>query len=73
MLIAVGGCVAQAEGIEVRRRAPFVDIVFGPQTYHRLPEFVARALRAGGGGRRHQLSGRAEVRPRCPSPGWHRG
>ncbi len=49
MLIAVGGCVAQAEGIEVRRRAPFVDIVFGPQTYHRLPEFVARALRAGGG------------------------
>ncbi len=48
MLIAVGGCVAQAEGIEVRRRAPFVDIVFGPQTYHRLPEFVARARRAGG-------------------------
>jgi tRNA-2-methylthio-N6-dimethylallyladenosine synthase len=48
MLIAVGGCVAQAEGIEVRRRAPFVDIVFGPQTYHRLPEFVARVLRAGG-------------------------
>jgi tRNA-2-methylthio-N6-dimethylallyladenosine synthase len=49
MLIAVGGCVAQAEGAEVRRRAPFVDLVFGPQTYHRLPELVARALRAGGG------------------------
>ena len=46
MLIAVAGCVAQAEGAEIRRRAPFVDLVFGPQTYHRLPELVARALRA---------------------------
>jgi tRNA-2-methylthio-N6-dimethylallyladenosine synthase len=44
MLIAVGGCVAQAEGAEMRRRAPCVDIVFGPQTYQRLPELVARAL-----------------------------
>jgi tRNA-2-methylthio-N6-dimethylallyladenosine synthase len=43
MLIAVAGCVAQAEGEEVMRRAPFVDIVFGPQTYHRLPEMIARA------------------------------
>ncbi len=43
MVIAVGGCVAQAEGAEVRRRAPFVDIVFGPQTYHRLPEMLTRA------------------------------
>ena len=49
MLIAVAGCVAQAEGAEIRRRAPYVDLVFGPQTYHRLPELVARALRAGGG------------------------
>ena len=49
VLIAVGGCVAQAEGAEVRRRAPFVDLVFRPQTYHRLPELVARALRDGGG------------------------
>ena len=48
MIIAVAGCVAQAEGAEIQRRAPFVDIVFGPQTYHRLPEMVARA----GGGRR---------------------
>jgi tRNA-2-methylthio-N6-dimethylallyladenosine synthase len=45
MLIAVAGCVAQAEGEEIRRRAPFVDLVFGPQTYHRLPEMVAAALR----------------------------
>jgi tRNA-2-methylthio-N6-dimethylallyladenosine synthase len=49
MLIAVGGCVAQAEGGELRRRAPFVDVVFGPQTYHRLPELVERAARQGGG------------------------
>ncbi len=43
MIVAVGGCVAQAEGAEILERAPFVDIVFGPQAYHRLPEMVARA------------------------------
>ncbi|MGH7087279.1 MAG: tRNA (N6-isopentenyl adenosine(37)-C2)-methylthiotransferase MiaB, partial [Stellaceae bacterium] len=48
LLIAVAGCVAQAEGAEVVARAPNVDIVLGPQTYHRLPEMVARALRAEG-------------------------
>jgi tRNA-2-methylthio-N6-dimethylallyladenosine synthase len=48
MIIAVAGCVAQAEGAEILRRAPFVDIVLGPQTYHRLPEMVAQASRAGG-------------------------
>ncbi|MFO0989933.1 MAG: tRNA (N6-isopentenyl adenosine(37)-C2)-methylthiotransferase MiaB [Alphaproteobacteria bacterium] len=47
-VIAVAGCVAQAEGEEIRARAPFVDLVLGPQTYHRLPEMVARAARAGG-------------------------
>jgi len=46
MIIAVAGCVAQAEGAEIIRRAPFVDVVLGPQTYHRLPEMVARATRA---------------------------
>ncbi len=46
MIIAVAGCVAQAEGAEILRRAPEVDIVLGPQTYHRLPEMVARATRA---------------------------
>ena len=40
-ILAVGGCVAQAEGEEMRRRAPFVDMVFGPQSYHRLPEMIA--------------------------------
>jgi len=45
MTIAVAGCVAQAEGAEIRRRAPQVDMVFGPQAYHRLPEMLARAAR----------------------------
>jgi tRNA-2-methylthio-N6-dimethylallyladenosine synthase len=49
MLVAVAGCVAQAEGAEIMRRAPFVDMVFGPQTYHRLPEMVAKVTRSGGG------------------------
>ncbi len=43
MLIAVAGCVAQAEGEEIVRRAPAVDLVFGPQTYHRLPQLLARS------------------------------
>ena len=44
-IIAVGGCVGQAEGEEVIERAPYVDIVFGPQTYHRLPEYLAKVQR----------------------------
>ena len=40
--IVVAGCVAQAEGEEITRRAPWVDIVVGPQTYHRLPDLVAK-------------------------------
>jgi len=44
----VAGCVAQAEGEALKKRAPIVDIVLGPQTYHRLPEMVARALREDG-------------------------
>lgn len=46
MLLAVAGCVAQAEGAEIMKRAPYVDIVLGPQTYHRLPEMIAQAQRA---------------------------
>src|SRR5690606_6196364 len=41
-IIAVAGCVAQAEGEEIIRRAPLVDLVIGPQTYHRLPEALLR-------------------------------
>jgi tRNA-2-methylthio-N6-dimethylallyladenosine synthase len=48
MLLAVAGCVAQAEGAEIVARAPAVDLVVGPQSYHRLPEMIARAARAGG-------------------------
>ncbi len=48
MILAVAGCVAQAEGGEILRRAPFVDMVFGPQAFHRLPEMISRASRAGG-------------------------
>ncbi len=48
MILAVAGCVAQAEGAEILSRAPFVDLVLGPQTYHRLPEMVARVTRAAG-------------------------
>ncbi|MCY4237110.1 MAG: tRNA (N6-isopentenyl adenosine(37)-C2)-methylthiotransferase MiaB [Rhodospirillaceae bacterium] len=47
MLIAVAGCVAQAEGEEIQRRAPAVDLVFGPQTYHRLPDMLAEVRRRG--------------------------
>lgn len=42
-MIGVAGCVAQAEGAEIQRRAPMVDLVVGPQSYHRLPALVSRA------------------------------
>jgi tRNA-2-methylthio-N6-dimethylallyladenosine synthase len=45
VVLAVAGCVAQAEGEEIVRRAPAVDLVFGPQSYHRLPELLVRAVR----------------------------
>jgi tRNA-2-methylthio-N6-dimethylallyladenosine synthase len=45
--IAVAGCVAQAEGREILRRAPAVDVVVGPQSYHRLPQLLARSTREG--------------------------
>ncbi len=45
MVIGVGGCVGQAEGKEIIRQAPYVSMVFGPQTYHRLPEMIAQMNR----------------------------
>ena len=48
LILAVAGCVAQAEGEEILKRAPYVDMIFGPQTYHRLPEMVARTHRETG-------------------------
>ena len=46
-LIALAGCVAQAEGAEAKRRSPLIDIVVGPQAYHRLPEMVEAAVLGG--------------------------
>jgi tRNA-2-methylthio-N6-dimethylallyladenosine synthase len=45
VVVAVAGCVAQAEGQEIIRRAPGVDLVVGPQSYHRLPDLLTRSLR----------------------------
>jgi tRNA A37 methylthiotransferase MiaB len=47
VLIGVGGCVASQEGAEIIKRAPYVDVVFGPQTLHRLPELLESAGAAG--------------------------
>ena len=51
LLIGVGGCVASQEGIEIVKRAPYVDLVFGPQTLHRLPELISA----------RQVTGRPQV------------
>lgn len=48
MVITVAGCVGQAEGEEIFRRAPYVDVVVGPQSYHRLPDMVAKVEREAG-------------------------
>ncbi len=45
LVIGVGGCVASQEGEAIRERAPFVDLVFGPQTLHRLPQMIEQARR----------------------------
>ena len=45
LIIGVGGCVASQEGDAIRERAPYVDLVFGPQTLHRLPQMLAEARR----------------------------
>jgi len=47
LLIGVGGCVASQEGTNIIKRAPFVDLVFGPQTIHRLPEMIKEKLNTG--------------------------
>ena len=55
MMLAIGGCVAQAQGEEMMRRAPAIDMVFGPQSYQELPTLIARAERE------LQQSGRSRV------------
>src|SRR5436305_15156919 len=47
LIIGVGGCVASQEGATIVERAPYVDIVFGPQTLHRLPELIPRRRSSG--------------------------
>ena len=47
VLIGVGGCVASQEGEAIIARAPYVDVVFGPQTLHRLPQLLASRVRLG--------------------------
>ena len=47
IIIGVGGCVASQEGEAITARAPFVDLVFGPQTIHRLPQMLAELRRTG--------------------------
>ena len=47
VLLAVGGCVASQEGAAIVARAPYVDLVFGPQTLHRLPEMIAARRESG--------------------------
>ncbi len=59
--IGVAGCVAQAEGEEIMRRQPMVDLVVGPQSYHRLPEMEAKA-RARNARARHRFPARGQVR-----------
>ncbi|OXE28229.1 tRNA (N6-isopentenyl adenosine(37)-C2)-methylthiotransferase MiaB, partial [Vibrio parahaemolyticus] len=43
VVIGVGGCVATQEGDHIRERAPYVDVIFGPQTLHRLPEMIKQS------------------------------
>jgi tRNA-2-methylthio-N6-dimethylallyladenosine synthase len=56
VVIGVGGCVASQEGEAITKRAPFVDLVFGPQTLHRLPDMIAELRR----------TGRSQVDVSCP-------
>ena len=65
IVIGVGGCVASQEGDAVIRRAPQVDLVFGPQTLHRLPEMIAAGPRQGARRGRYQLSRRSRNSTTC--------
>jgi len=47
LIIGVGGCVASQEGATIIERAPYVDVVFGPQTLHRLPELIEKQRQSG--------------------------
>jgi tRNA-2-methylthio-N6-dimethylallyladenosine synthase len=67
LVIGVGGCVASQEGEAIRRRAPYVDLVFGPQTLHRLPELL-RAAKGHGGAKVDVSFPEIEKFDRLPEP-----
>ncbi len=62
LVIGVGGCVASQEGEGILERAPFVDLVFGPQTIHRLPAMIAELRSDAGAAGRRVVSGDREIR-----------
>jgi tRNA-2-methylthio-N6-dimethylallyladenosine synthase len=62
LIIGVGGCVASQEGAAIVARAPYVDVVFGPQTLHRLPQLIAEAASPGQVAGRHFLPRDREIR-----------
>ena len=72
LVIGVGGCVASQEGEAIVKRAPFVDVVFGPQTLHRLPDMLRaqRSERPRPGG--YFLPGNRKIRPSAASAGGRR-
>jgi tRNA A37 methylthiotransferase MiaB len=69
VLIGVGGCVASQEGADIIKRAPYVDVVFGPQTLHRLPELLA-ARSAKNGPKSTSLFLKLKSSITCRPPKW---
>ncbi len=69
LIIGVGGCVASQEGADIVGRAPYVDVVFGPQTLHRLPALIRARRATGDAAGRHQLSGDREIRSPAAAAG----
>ena len=70
VLIGVGGCVASQEGAAIIERAPYVDVVFGPQTLHRLPELLRRARAASSARRWTSAFPRSRSSTTCRRRGW---
>ncbi|MBF0273409.1 MAG: tRNA (N6-isopentenyl adenosine(37)-C2)-methylthiotransferase MiaB [Magnetococcales bacterium] len=71
VIFAVGGCVGQAEGDNIFRRAPFVSLVFGPQNYHRLPAMLRKLEREGGriGDQEESVDSKFDALPAITAPG----
>ncbi len=72
LIIGVGGCVASQEGAAIVARAPYVDVVFGPQTLHRLPELIRGTPHVRARAGRYQLSRNREIRPHAARKGGRR-